>query len=123
MENISSKKDCVLFQVTGFISKKWSLLIILELSKGNKLKRYSELKRALSGITPKMLSARLKELKKEGLIEKKITTTSVPFKTEYFLTESGKDFLVVLEQIKKWGIKNKSPSSNCKLRKCKFCTN
>lgn len=121
MKKIIKDDDCILFQVADFISKKWSLLIILELSKGNKLKRYSELKRSLKEITPKMLSARLKELQKEGLIEKKVTTTSVPFKSEYYLTKSGKDFLLVLKQIKIWGIKYKNPKSNCRFKDCVFC--
>lgn len=78
--------DCVIFKTADFIGKKWTLLIILELSKGNEWKRYSEIKKKMVGMTPKMLSVRLKELKKEEIIEKIVSSKSVPMRSEYKLT-------------------------------------
>ncbi len=123
MEKVLSKSDCIIFQVSDFIGKKWTLLIVLELSKGNDWKRYSQIKKAMKGITPKMLSARLKELTKEGIIEKKVNSKTTPIKSEYALTKSGKEFLDILESIKKWGIKNKDPNSKCKFKQCPNCKN
>ena len=62
-----------------YLTKKWTLLIILELYKGESYtRRFSELKDSLSDITPKILSERLKELEEEGIITKNIDTTSFP---------------------------------------------
>jgi DNA-binding HxlR family transcriptional regulator len=118
-----SKEDCVIFKTADFIGKKWTLRIILELSKGREWKRYSEIKKKLDSITPKMLSARLKELETQGLVEKRVTTTSVPIRSEYKLTKSGIEFLDILECIKQWSIKNKDPNSECKNKDCKYCEN
>ena len=120
-KDLSNNKDCVIFKTANFIGKRWTLLIILELSKGSNWKRYSQIKKSMGSITPKMLSARLRELEKEGLIEKKLTTTEVQIRSEYSLTLSGKEFLKVLEQIKKWAIKCKDPKSLCAERECKYC--
>ena len=50
-------EDCAVYKTVDFIGKRWTLLILLELYKGeNKWKRYNELKRNLMSITPKILS-------------------------------------------------------------------
>jgi DNA-binding HxlR family transcriptional regulator len=52
-------------------------------------KRYSELQRSLTGISPRMLAERLRILEDRGLIAKRIYPT-VPPKTDYTLTELGR---------------------------------
>ena len=50
-------KDCTIYKTTSFIGKRWTLLILLELYKGkNEWKRYSEIKKRLPEITPKVLN-------------------------------------------------------------------
>ena len=46
--------NCTIFKTSEFIGKKWTILILVELNKGESPKRYSELKNALQGITPKI---------------------------------------------------------------------
>ena len=99
-------KDCTIYQTTNFIGKRWTLLILLELYRGNtKSKRYSELKRNLIRITPKILSARLKELEKQDLVKKTIDSSEFPIKCNYSLTKSGEDFISIIKDIKKWSLK------------------
>jgi DNA-binding HxlR family transcriptional regulator len=62
-------KDCTVYKTMNIIGKRWTIHILLELHKGEeKEKRFNELKRKLGYITPKILPARLTELKHEGLI-------------------------------------------------------
>jgi len=61
--------ECTVNQTVTYLGKKWMLLIILELYKGdNYTRRFTEIKERLPGITAKVLSARLKELEEEGLV-------------------------------------------------------
>lgn len=116
-------ENCTVYQTLDFVSKKWTLLILLELYKGNKeKKRYSEIKSKMEEITPKVLSARLKELEKEGLITRKVDASSFPVKTEYALTDSGKDFIPIISQIKTWALQWKPHQELCESVDCKNCT-
>jgi DNA-binding HxlR family transcriptional regulator len=115
-------KDCTLYKTVDIIGKRWSLCILLELYKGqNEEKQFNELKNMLQNITPKTLTTRLKELEQYGLVNKKIDDSTVPIKCKYSLTDSGKDFIEVIQQIKKWGLKWKFDNKECERSKCKFC--
>ena len=114
--------ECTVYKAVDIIGKKWTVLILLELYKGNlKTRRYSELKKRLPGITPKILSVRLKELENEKLITKKIDATHFPIKCEYTLTPSSSDFVDIIKDIKKWGLKWKVNNKVCKSIDCKKC--
>ena len=114
--------DCTIYRTASFIGKRWTLLILLELYKGNsKFKRYSEVKRNLPKITPKILSVRLKELEKEKLIERKIDASVFPVKCEYSLTKSGEDFISIIKDIKKWALKWKIENKVCEKADCREC--
>ena len=82
--------------------------------------RFSELKRSMD-ITPKVLSDRLKELQKEGVIENRIDNTSMPVKSEYCLTEMGQDLVTVAKEIKGWALKWKIDNPVCKSQDCIVC--
>ena len=61
------QEACTVNQTVKYLTKKWTLLIILELYKGTGYtRRFSELRDALDGITPKVLSERLKETRRRG---------------------------------------------------------
>jgi len=115
-------KDCTVYKTMNIVGKRWTIHILLELYKGDKKeKHFNELKRKVVGITPKILSARLVELEVEGLIEKQIDSLSVPKKSNYFLTESGDDFVKVIREIKKWGTKWKFKNHECDRSLCRYC--
>ena len=117
-----NRYECTVYKTADFIGKRWTLLILLELYKGKALiKRYSELKKNIPDITPKLLSTRLKELEKEGLLKKKIDAAQFPIKCEYTLTKSGEEFIRIIKDIKKWALKWKLNNSICSNIDCKDC--
>lgn len=116
------KKECGVRKSINFLGKKWTLLILLELYKGkSKWKRFSQIKKGLDNITPKILSIRLKELERENLIKKKVNVEKFPIKSEYKLTEAGKDFIGVIKNIKRWSLKWKKRNRTCEETDCKDC--
>ncbi|MEA3429967.1 MAG: helix-turn-helix domain-containing protein [Nanoarchaeota archaeon] len=116
-------KDCTIYKTVDFIGKRWTVLILLELYKGKQnWKRYSEIKKCMGTITPKMLSERLKELESQKMIEKRIDSSQVPIKCEYSLTNSGLDFIKIIKDIKKWALKWNIKNTVCANSNCKHCT-
>ena len=72
-------------------------------------------------ITPKILSERLKELEKEGLIEHRMDTSSFPVKSEYRLTECGLELIEIVRDVKMWALKWKVDNEPCRLQDCRLC--
>ena len=79
---------------------KWKVLIIRELLTGTK--RFGELKRAVTGITQKVLTSKLREMEELGLLEREVYP-QIPPKVEYTLTDIGYSLRPVLESLKCWG--------------------
>lgn len=92
---------CPFMTAQQFLSRKWTVPILRELSSGKK--RFGELQRAFK-ITRTTLSQRLKILENEGLVNREIFA-EVPPRVEYSLTEIGKSFQPVLDSIEIWGNK------------------
>lgn len=113
--------NCTIYKTADFIGKRWTLLIILELYKGEKTKRYSQIRKNLEGITSKVLSSRLKELEKEKLISKKVDAKEFPVKCEYSLTKSGRDFIRIIQDMKRWALKWKVKNKLCGENDCEKC--
>lgn len=86
------------------ISGKWKPRILWKLHQQNVV-RFGELKRALRGITAKMLTQQLRELEKDGLITR-FVYPEVPPKVEYALSEFGATLKPILEQIAQWGVRH-----------------
>lgn len=114
--------SCTVNKTVRYLSKRWTLLIILELYKGEGCtRRFSELRDALSGITPKVLSERLKELEDERIISRHVDATAFPVRSEYTLTESGLEIVDVIRDIKRWALKWKIHNIPCGEQDCKVC--
>lgn len=99
------------FENTGFsytlslISGKYKMVILYCLMEYEPV-RFNKLQRYLKKISDKTLSQNLKELQKDGLIEKTIYP-QIPPKVEYSLTDRGKSLMGVLDELCIWGEKNK----------------
>jgi DNA-binding HxlR family transcriptional regulator len=116
------QEGCTVNLTVRYIARKWTLLILLELYKGEgHTRRFSELKSCLGGITQKVLSARLKELQTEGLIENRVDDTSFPVKSEYTLTNSGLEIINIIKDMKRWALKWKITNIECKCQDCSDC--
>lgn len=97
---------CPIEYTLGTVGGKWKLLILYFLMT-DKVKRYGELKRSVTGITHKMLSAQLKELENDGLILRNEYQQTPP-KVEYSLTNKGVTLLPILGMMYEWGKENMS---------------
>ncbi len=82
------------------LAGKWTAPLVRELLSGTK--RYSQLQNALSGVSPKMLTARLRLLEDARLVTRKVYAT-VPPKTEYRLTELGRELAPVVAAMTTFG--------------------
>ena len=78
----------------------WKVVIVRELLGGTK--RYGQLHRALKRVTHKMLAQQLRELERDGVINRKLYP-QVPPKVEYSLTPLGDALEPVLETMQSWG--------------------
>ncbi len=103
MENINSLfGKCPYFTAQKLLSGKWSILIMYHLNK--ETLRFGELQRTMKGITQATLTKQLRMLEEFGLVNRYVYP-EIPPKVEYSLTELGKEFQPVLEQVRVWGDK------------------
>ncbi len=65
------------------------------------LQHFNEIKNAIPSLSPRMLSERLKELEAYGLVEREVIPT-MPVRTEYRLTEKGRQLAPVIDAIEMW---------------------
>ncbi len=93
--------ECPVKITAGIIEGKWTTLVIRELLPGKK--RFSELQKALNGISPKVLTARLRMLEQQGLVTRTMYPT-IPPTTEYELTKIGRKLEPVLNAMAVFGI-------------------
>ena len=111
---------CPVAATLDLIGGKYKALILWHLSEG-KL-RFSELKKAVSGATAKMLTQQLRELEADMLIHREVFPV-IPPKVEYSLTELGKSLMPVLAAMRDWGadyLRSKDLESNCFMMKSGF---
>ncbi|MDO5088275.1 MAG: helix-turn-helix domain-containing protein [Leptotrichiaceae bacterium] len=92
---------CPLEIIHDIIRGKWKTIIIFQLRNGKK--SFSQLLHSINGISEKMLSEQLHELKEFGFIDK-YSYESYPLKVEYFLTERGEKMLSAVKIIQNIGI-------------------
>lgn len=104
---------CPVSATLELIGGKYKALILWHLSEGTL--RFSELKKAVSNATPKMLTQQLRELEEQELITRKVYPV-IPPKVEYSLTELGKSLMPVLVAMRDWGagyLRSKDLESSC----------
>jgi DNA-binding HxlR family transcriptional regulator len=87
----------------GVFGRKWTMLLLRDIG-FRKVDRFNHLLESIPGLTPRVLSMRLKELEKDGIIEKIVDETS-PGVTRWTLTEKGRDTLPILMRLIAYGSK------------------
>lgn len=87
------------------VSGKWKLPIIAALLNGKQ--RYSDIRKQIPKITPRMLSKELKELELNGVVCRYVQD-STPVLIEYELSLSGKNIMEVLDKMVEWGLHHRS---------------
>lgn len=85
------------------ISARWKARILWKLYHGTM--RFGELRRALPGITEKMLARQLRELEQDQLVTR-VQYPEVPPRVEYSLSAFGMTLKPILEALREWGVAN-----------------
>ena len=94
--------DCTAVNdILSTIGDKWTVLIVVTLSKGPM--RFNELRRAVDGISQRMLTLTLRGLERDGFATRTVFPT-VPPRVDYALTELGKTLIAPLTAIGTWAI-------------------
>ncbi|MCB1954057.1 MAG: helix-turn-helix transcriptional regulator [Rhodocyclaceae bacterium] len=92
---------CPIAKTMELLGEKWTLLILREMHMG--ATRFSELQRGLTFISPTILTKRLNDLADAEIILRKKISGQRGF--EYFLTQSGKETLPLLQSFGTWGMR------------------
>jgi DNA-binding HxlR family transcriptional regulator len=92
--------ECPVKIAADIIGGKWTTLVVRELLSGKK--RYSQIQKALTGISPKILTARLRLLESKKLLTRTAFPT-IPPTTEYELTATGRKLEKVLREMAVFG--------------------
>ncbi|WP_321336197.1 helix-turn-helix domain-containing protein [uncultured Cohaesibacter sp.] len=90
-------------EVLSRVGDRWSVLVVITLAQYGTL-RFNELKRHLS-ISQRMLSLTLKQLERDGLVNRTYHQT-IPPKVEYNLTELGQSFRAPVSALGSWALDN-----------------
>ena len=89
--------------VLNRVGDKWSMLIVMMLSDGPR--RFSELKRAIDGISQRMLTLSLRGLERDGLVTRTVTPT-IPPRVDYELTELGVSLRAPVKALGEWAFEH-----------------
>ena len=91
-------------EVLARIGDKWTVYIVGLLSNGPM--RFSEIRRAVSAISQRMLSLTLRGLERDGLVTRTVTP-SIPLRVDYALTPTGLTLIGPLKTIGAWALANR----------------
>lgn len=91
------------------ISEKWKVLILRDLLGGTK--RFGELKRSIGQASQKVLTAQLRQMAENGLVNRKVYA-EVPPRVKYTLTEVGDILKPILDAMWTWGETYKANHTN-----------
>lgn len=92
---------CPIRTVLAQIGDKWSLLVILQLRAGGQ--RFSQLQRAISDISQRMLTQTLRKLERDGLVSRKVTPSTPP-RVDYAITALGQSLFEPIGAMAQWAI-------------------
>lgn len=96
--------ECGIIIAMKVLGGKWKPCIIDAIDRGTQ--RPSELHRAITGASPRVLNMQIRELEEHGIIYKKLYE-GLPLHVKYFLTEKGKSILPIVHAMDTWGQQNR----------------
>ena len=91
--------QCPVEWALSAIGGRWKIVILCQLFEGNS--RFNELRRALPGISQRVLAQQLRELERDSIVRR--AQAASPPRVEYALTEFGRTLEPVLEALCEWG--------------------
>ncbi len=100
--------SCPIHSTIAIIQGKYTLLILRDLTVGTQ--RFGELLKSIPSVSPRTLSARLKDLEEAGVV-KRTVYAEVPPRVEYSLTDKGRELEGLIAAMGEWGMKWKSDNN------------
>src|SRR5688572_25242931 len=103
------RKDvfCGVHAAAQLLGDAWTLLLVRDLARGPR--RFKELE-ASTGISPRVLTDRLRSLVAQGIMTRRMFA-EIPPRVEYQLTEKGKDILPIIDALRDYGVRWLKPEA------------
>src|SRR5215217_5186096 len=98
-------RTCPVMRALDVVGDSWTLLVLRDLFLDGP-RKYKDLQESLVGASPNTLSARLKKLEENGIIERRWYTEHPP-RAEYALTARGRELGPVMKSLRDWGSRQK----------------
>ncbi len=99
--------QCPVRNVMARIGNRWSLLVLLTLQGAEKPMRFGNIGKAIPDVSQKMLTATLRDLEADGLVNRTVYA-EIPPHVEYELTERARTLMPLLNQLVEWSLANLS---------------
>ena len=97
--------DCrTVTEILSRVGDKWSVQVVVQMGEGPK--RFNELRRAVTGISQRMLTLTLRGLERDGLVTRTVYPT-IPPRVDYQLTGLGCSLLKTVRGLGDWAIQNR----------------
>lgn len=93
-------KDCPSRTVLRHLTDRWTPMIVTVLAKGQPV-RFTELRRSVQGVSPKVLTETLRSMERDGLVLRQVTP-SIPPRVDYRLTDLGASTVEPLAALRRW---------------------
>jgi DNA-binding HxlR family transcriptional regulator len=90
---------CPVAKAMELLDERWTMLVVREMVSGSE--RFNEFRRGVPRMSPSLLSKRLQQLVRSGVVERVQTGNDV----RYVLTEAGRELLPVVQAIGAWGVR------------------
>jgi DNA-binding HxlR family transcriptional regulator len=101
------EERCATRQALERLASKWRVLLVYALLAGPQ--RHAELRRRVAGITQKVLTETLRDMERDGLVQRKVLKQAPPQHVEYALTALGKTLQEPLAAICAWATQHNTP--------------
>lgn len=96
--------DCPVARTLDLIGERWTVLLLRDLLQQGP-RRFQDFQASLPGVAPNTLSARLKAMEDNGLIQRQLYNERPP-RLEYVLTDKGRSLGPIVKAMRDWGNKH-----------------
>ena len=102
-------EECPVARTLDLIGERWTVLLLRDLLLHGP-RRFQDFQTSLPGVAPNILSARLKAMEDDGLLQR-VPYSERPLRVEYILTDKGKSLGPVVRAMREWGLKHSGQPS------------
>jgi DNA-binding HxlR family transcriptional regulator len=100
-------------EVLQRVGNKWTVLVVMNLWDGSK--RFSDLRRAITGISQRMLTLTLRGLERDGLLKRTVTPV-IPPRVDYELTKLGRSLGECVRSLGQWAVDNRKSMESARAK-------